>query len=34
MIDTGATLVTPKNIDTPEIQLLLNPETRRVGASS
>jgi ribose transport system substrate-binding protein len=33
-IDTGATLVTPKNIDTPEIQMLLNPETRTAGLSS
>jgi ribose transport system substrate-binding protein len=33
-IDTGATLVTPKNIDTPEIQILLNPETRTAGLSS
>jgi ribose transport system substrate-binding protein len=33
-IDTGSTLVTPKNIDTPEIQMLLNPETRNAGSSS
>jgi len=33
-IDTGSALVTSKNIDTPEIQMLLNPETRKVGASS
>jgi ribose transport system substrate-binding protein len=33
-IDTGATLVTPNNIDELGIQLLLNPETRNASLSS